>query len=166
MEGVMGNWELGMGAIFDPSRTYRYTLWRQWDSCLPRIAFVMLNPSTADAEKNDPTIRRCIGLAQQWEFGSLEVVNLFAYRATHPTELKQAIDPVGQENDVYLIGAMERSLTLVFAWGNWGCLWGRDRFVLELLARHPQRYCLGMNQSGQPRHPLYVPRAVGLQEFA
>ncbi len=126
----------------------------------------MLNPSTADAEKNDPTIRRCIGLAQQWEFGSLEVVNLFAYRATHPTELKQAIDPVGQENDVYLIGAMERSLTLVFAWGNWGCLWGRDRFVLELLARHPQRYCLGMNQSGQPRHPLYVPRAVGLQEFA
>lgn len=156
---------IASGAIFDPSRTYRYTLWREWDAHLPRITFVMLNPSTADAEKNDPTIRRCIGLAQQWAFGSLEVVNLFAYRATHPKELKQAIDPVGLENDAHLIAAMERSPTLVLAWGNWGHLWGRDRLVLELLAHHPQRYCLGMNQSGQPRHPLYVPHTICLQEF-
>ncbi|MDX2214776.1 MAG: DUF1643 domain-containing protein [Oculatellaceae cyanobacterium bins.114] len=148
-----------MGAIFDPSGTYRYTLWRNW-GCAPKVVFVMLNPSTADAEHNDPTIRRCIGLAQAWGFGALEVVNLFAYCATHPTELRQATDPIGIENDRYLLQAVQRSDRTLLAWGNWGYLHQRDRCVLNLLSQQTSLYCLGMNQSGQPRHPLYVRRDV------
>ncbi|MBD2460605.1 DUF1643 domain-containing protein [Oscillatoria sp. FACHB-1407] len=150
-----------MGAIFDSTGTYRYTLWREWGNS-PKVVFVMLNPSTADADRNDPTIRRCIGLAQMWGFGALEVVNLFAYCATHPTELRQATDPIGVENDRYLLQAVQRSDRTILAWGNWGSLHQRDRCVLDLLAQHTPLYCLGMNQSGQPRHPLYVKRNVAL----
>src|SRR4028119_2392792 len=90
------------GAIFDPTRTYRYALWRTWDAARPPVAFVLLNPSTADARRDDPTIRRCANFARTWGFGGLEVVNLFAFRATHPTDLKCAADPVGPQNDVHL----------------------------------------------------------------
>lgn len=150
-----------MGAIFDHTGTYRYTLWREWGMA-PRVVFVMLNPSRADAEHNDPTIRRCIGLAQAWGFGALEVVNLFAYCATHPTQLRQATDPVGQDNDHYLLQAVKQGDRTVLAWGNWGVLQQRDQWALSLLAQYTPLYCLGLNQSGQPRHPLYVRRDVSL----
>ncbi|TMF61888.1 MAG: DUF1643 domain-containing protein, partial [Chloroflexi bacterium] len=68
------------GATFSADRRYRYRLWRRWDGARPVVAFVMLNPSTADARRDDPTIRRCIGFAKSWGFGGVEVVNLFAYR--------------------------------------------------------------------------------------
>ncbi len=76
-----------MSAKFDPSMNYRYSLAREWNSNAPRIGFVMLNPSTADATSNDPTIRRCINFARFWGYGAIEVVNLFAYRASHPAQL-------------------------------------------------------------------------------
>lgn len=147
------------GACFDATGAYRYLLWRQWQDGLPRLVFIMLNPSRADAEVNDPTIRRCIGYAQSWGYGSLEVVNLFALMATHPGLLGQAKDPVGAECDEYILQAVKHADRVVLAWGNWGKLYGRDQAVLNLLLPYPL-YCLGCNQSGQPRHPLYLKRTL------
>ncbi|WOB42127.1 DUF1643 domain-containing protein [Thermoleptolyngbya oregonensis NK1-22] len=144
------------GATFDLSGRYRYTLWRVWDFAAPRVAFVMLNPSTADAERNDPTIRRCIGLAKAWGYGGLEVVNLFAYRATRPQDLKRVDDPIGEAGDRPLIAAAEQAAQIILAWGNGGALYQRDRAVLALLSGYPL-HCLGLTQQQQPRHPLYVP---------
>ena len=147
---------LEYGAIFDMIGKYRYTLWREWSTYHPRIVFVLLNPSTADQERNDPTIRRCIGFARAWKFGSVEVVNLFAYRATDARELLKIDDPVGDENDLFLIHAVERCSTVVVGWGSRGTLLGRDRRVLSLLVDKKDVFCLGITKDGQPRHPLYV----------
>jgi len=118
----------------------------------------MLNPSTADAEINDPTIRRCLDFAQTWGYGSLEVVNLFGLRATQPQRLRDAADPVGSDCDRYIQTAVEPADRVIVAWGNWGSWQGRDQIVLSWI--DPSRcYCLGVNQSGQPSHPLYLKRS-------
>ena len=145
------------GAVFDHSSLYRYSLWRSW-SQLPKVGFVMLNPSQADARLNDPTIRRCIGFAQSWGYGGLEVVNLFAYRTKSPTHLRQIEDPIGADNDRYLLTLGERVDTIVLAWGNWGTLGGRDRVVLRRLNVQKNVFCLGITKTGRPRHPLYLKR--------
>ncbi len=144
------------GAIFDINGRYRYSLWRAWSAYHPRIVFILLNPSAADGLRNDPTIRRCMGFARAWNFGSMEVVNLFAYRATECRELLKIGDPVGEENNYYLIQAVERCSTVVVGWGTWGTLLARDRQVLSLIADTKDVYCLGITKDGQPRHPLYV----------
>ncbi|MBI4782867.1 MAG: DUF1643 domain-containing protein [Oscillatoriophycideae cyanobacterium NC_groundwater_1537_Pr4_S-0.65um_50_18] len=154
--------EKKQGAIFDRTKTYRYSLWRSWDDDKPRVAFVMLNPSTADADCNDPTLRRCIGFAQTWGYGSLVVVNLFALRATHPEQLRQVRDPIGQECDRYILAAVSIADCTVVAWGNGGHLKGRDRTVQELIGA---AHCLGVNRSGQPRHPLYARSDSPLMPF-
>lgn len=146
------------GATFDDSGEYRYTLWRTWDRCLPRIAFVMLNPSTADHRVDDPTIRRCIGFARSWGYGALWVVNLFAYRTHSPRRLARADDPVGPDNDRHLVRVRRRATDVVAAWGVHGALRGRDRQVRELLARRGRPLlCMGTTAAGHPRHPLYLP---------
>ncbi len=152
------------GAIFDKSSHYRYLLWRSW-SQLPKVGFVMLNPNQADATVNDPTIRRCIGFAQGWGYGGLEVVNLFAYRAKSPLLLKQIDDPIGKDNDRYLFTLKDRVETIVLAWGNWGTLRGRDRAVIARLNFQQTVYCLGITKTGQPRHPLYLKRDTGLTKL-
>lgn len=155
---------LNQGATFDKTGRYRYALWREWDLRAPKVGFVMLNPSRADASVDDPTIRRCIGFARTWGFGGLEVVNLFAYRSTQPSELGQVADPIGAENDFYLISLQEHVEQIVLAWGNWGSLGGRDRAAITLLRDQPI-YCLGVTQTGQPRHPLYLRRDVAPVPF-
>jgi len=107
-------------AVFDPTRTFRYRLSRTWDREGPVVAFVMLNPSTADAEVLDPTVRRCVGFARAWEFGSLEVVNLFAFRATDPRDLLLAAAPVGPDNDQAIVDAASAADRVVAAWGTRG----------------------------------------------
>ena len=88
---------------------YRYLLWREWDSDRKIVSFIMLNPSRADAEINDPTITRCINFAKSWGYGRLEVVNLFAYRTSHPSLLKQTAEPIGRDNDRYILESVEKS---------------------------------------------------------
>lgn len=152
-------------ASFDPTGRYRYGLGRRWSGA-PELAIVMLNPSQADAQADDPTIRRCTGLAQDWGFGAIAVVNLFAYRSPHPRMLRQVDSPVGPQNDVALAEAAHRAEQILLAWGNWGSLMERDRAVLALLAPYQSKfYCLGRNRTGQPRHPLYVPRRAALQPW-
>ena len=146
------------GADFDGTGAYRYSLWREWDARAPAVAFVMLNPSTADAGNDDPTIRRCASFARSWGYGSLEVVNLFAYRASEPGRLRQTPDPIGPANDDYLVDAADRVQTVVVAWGVHGALMDRGLEVFRLLAGRSQLHCLGFTQAGQPRHPLYIRR--------
>ena len=154
------------GVVFDVSGRYRYSLWRAWSAYHPRIAFVLLNPSTADEQRNDPTIRRCMGFARAWDFGSLEVVNLFAYRATDYRELIKVSDPIGEENNYFLLHAVERCSTVVLGWGNRGMLLGRDRQVMSLLIGRNDVHCLGITKDGQPLHPLYVKSDTNLELFS
>ena len=144
-----------MGACFDASGAYRYRLWREWQPDAGCIAFVMLNPSTADGSRHDPTIRRCLQFAQAWGYGGLQVVNLFAYRTPHPQLLSGVADPVGPDNDRHLLTACDRAQMVLLGWGNRGMRQQRDQAVLAMLAAYPL-YCLGLTQLGHPRHPLYV----------
>ncbi len=106
-------------AIVSACGRYRYSLTRVWNPALPRIYFVMLNPSTADATQDDPTIRKCRGFASRAGAGSLKVVNLYALRSTDPNALLAAAweDRIGPENDWHMRGAMNRAGRVVFAWG-------------------------------------------------
>jgi hypothetical protein len=137
---------------------YRYLLWRRWAETAT-VLFVMLNPSTADGSRDDPTIRRCTGLASAWGFGEVEVANLFAWRATDPRALVRARRRVGPRNDAVIVEAAARADAIVVAWGVHGALAGRDRAVARLLAGRAVR-CLGVCRDGAPRHPLYVRRDV------
>lgn len=143
-------------AILSPCGLYRYLLWRAASSrgsgtCL----FVMLNPSTADADRDDPTLRRCISFASSWGFARVELANLFAFRATDPEELLQAADPVGPDNDRYVLEAARRAHRIVVAWGAHGTHLGRGDTVRKMLAEF-QVLSFGLTATGQPRHPLYL----------
>lgn len=145
-------------ATFDATKKYRYRLSRIWEPSLPRLAFCMLNPSTADERVLDPTVRRCWGYAQSWQAGSLEIVNVFAYRSTDPRALKQVADPVGEHNDKAIIAAGQACDLLVVAWGTHAHLHNRAQKVRELLAREQiPAVSLALTKDGQPRHPLYLP---------
>ena len=127
----------------------------------------MLNPSRADASCDDPTLRACIQFAQRWDYASLSVVNLFGHRTSQPTQLKTVTDPVGPQNDEYVLAAAQSAERVVLAWGNWGSLQGRDRTVLNLLRPFQLKLsCLQKNRSGQPRHPLYIKRDRRLISFS
>jgi hypothetical protein len=139
-------------AVLSRCRRYRFALWRRWATG-PQVFFVMLNPSTADAQNDDRTIRRCICFARTWGFGSLAVGNLFAFRSTCSAELRRTAKPVGPRNDEWLVRLDEESALTIAAWGNHGRLLGRSAVVNRLL---PDLRILGLTKTGQPRHPLYV----------
>jgi hypothetical protein len=149
------------GAVLSACGTYRYQLHRTWDASAPTLAWVMLNPSTADAEVDDPTIRRCIGFARRWHFGGIIVANLFALRATDPRELRAHGDPVGPDNDRTLAEVARDAEALVCAWGANTYAAARARVVRVMIGdamRWPRvPLCLGVTKGNSPRHPLYVP---------
>lgn len=157
---------LDSGAVFDTTRFYRYALWRTWDDRRTALACVLLNPSTADERTLDPTVRRCLYMAQRRGFGSLRVVNIFAYRSTDPDALRRVDDPVGPANDRYIRAAVARAERVLAAWGNGGLLMDRGRRVRALLRGCRNLCCLGMTKAGEPRHPLYVPNGAVLRAFA
>ncbi|NVH52946.1 DUF1643 domain-containing protein [Photobacterium damselae subsp. damselae] len=134
-------------------RTYRYELWRIWDESKPYAMFIGLNPSTADETEDDPTIRRCINFAKSWGYGGLCMVNLFAYRATQPEDMKRASNPIGDQNDETLILLAQNAGVIVGAWGNDGVFLNRSEDVRALI---PELNVLKVNKSGEPAHPLYL----------
>lgn len=144
------------GALFDETGAYRYRLWRAWNASAPIVTFILLNPSTADHTQNDPTIRSCIRFARHWQYGRLEVVNLFAYRTPYPALLRQVTEPIGKDTDRHLLEAVSRSDAVILAWGNGGQWLSRDRAVLSLLKDCDRLFCIDRNQNGTPRHPLYA----------
>ena len=143
------------GATFSPCGKYRYRLWRQWDERGIAI-FIMLNPSTADESQDDPTIRRCIGFAKAWGFGAVEVLNLFALRATNPKELYSVDDPIGPENDAVIWERTGAPMVakVICAWGVHGAFKQRGRRVYVGINR--PRWHLGLTKDGHPKHPLYL----------
>lgn len=154
------------GAIFSPCRTWRYVLLRCWGSAdRPRVAFVALNPSTADERNDDPTVRRMIGFAQDWGYGGLYVLNLFAYRATDPQEMKAARDPVGPDNDEFLRSYHKLAARTVAAWGNHGRFKMRGALVASMLGPG-SLWCFGKTGKKQPQHPLYMRKDCPLQRYS
>ena len=148
----------GKDAIISHCGIYRYLLQRSWDVRLEAVCFVMLNPSTANASMDDPTIRRCLGFAQRLGFGQLEVVNLFALRSTDPANLRKHIDPIGPENDEQIVAAVKVCHMTICAWGGNGSYRNRDKAVLKLLRDNgvvPN--ALRVSKAGYPAHPLYLP---------
>lgn len=149
------------GATFDDSGRFRYLLWRTWDESLPRACFVMLNPSTADATSDDPTIRRCIGFARSHGFGGIEVVNLFAFRTTDPALLPRTAEARGAGNDEHIRRAIERCVVTIAAWGVHGA--GHWQAIPSLSGI--ELHCLGVTNRGEPRHPLYVAGIARMQPW-
>lgn len=153
-------------AVLSADGLYRYRLTRAWDERTERVTFVMLNPSTADASTDDPTIRRCIGFARSWGYGGLDVVNLYALRSTNPAALWTADDPVGPENNATLTRALLRAPLIVAAWGanakpdRVGMFWSLAK------ACEATVHALRVTQSGAPGHPLYIPATATPQPYA
>lgn len=143
------------GAHFSRCRNFRYALWREWKADAPKVMMIGLNPSTADAIRNDPTIRRCIGFARNWGFGGVWVLNLFAFRATYPSDLKAAIDPVGPRNDEWIRHVARKVDRVVAVWGNDGAFLGRSTRIRGMLGDRLE--VIRVNAGGEPAHPLYLP---------
>jgi hypothetical protein len=144
-------------AWFSQDRRYRYLLTRRWGDPHRWMTFIMLNPSTADAFADDPTIRRCTEFAKREGCGGLDVVNLFAWRATDPRALRDCADPIGQHNHHFLAERTRGPFTYtVAAWGAGGALNGRGREVGRQLATAgvSSLLCLGITKGGHPKHPL------------
>ena len=144
------------GAVFSPCRRWRYLLWRCWDASLPAANFLMLNPSTADELKLDPSCTRARVYAERWGYGSVVITNLFAWRATDPEKMKAVPDPVGPANNRAILRAAREAKLVVCALGNHGIHLGRSEAVRKLL-KGIQTTVLRMNGSGEPAHPLYLP---------
>ncbi len=153
-----------LGCWYSRCQTWRYLLERDLGDGAGTLNFVMLNPSTADALRNDPTVARCVAFARRWGYRRLLVTNLFALRSPKPRVLKTADDPVGPDNDAYIRRAARASDRVVIAWGHHGTLRNREAEVLALLKGQPLEH-LGLTRGGQPRHPLYLPSAADPQPF-
>jgi hypothetical protein len=156
--------------VFSENRRYRYALLRWWDKRLPHVLWVMLNPSTADANTDDPTMHRVIGFSMDRLYGSLTVVNAFALISTDPLGLVAVDDPVGPENDSMLAQEVSQADTIICAWGSQRVgLHSRIREVRALIAEHRRAeariLCLGTNADHSPRHPVRLPTSTTLVPF-
>lgn len=147
-----------IGAIISNCNNYRYQLWRIWDPNRPLVLFVMLNPSTADHTKDDPTIRRCTGFAKSWGYGGFYVGNLFAYRSTDPKQLYNAHFPIGDDNYTHLQEMSLKCDKIVLAYGN-------SHLVKQLITaghrdcfKEWELFCIDQSADGTPKHPLYLPK--------
>ena len=159
-------------AEFSPNKTYRYVLSRDWslpDEEKKTVLFIMLNPSTADENVFDPTVRRCFGYAVRWGFNVMKVANIYAYRATNPKDMLNAekigIDIIGlPENDLWITKLSSEADKIICAWG--AMKWSKEREtkVLKFLTMwHPDKlYCLRKTKDGRPVHPLYQRNDVEL----
>jgi hypothetical protein len=156
-----------MSAIISTCGQYRYKLTRPAQNMLPIAGpalFIMLNPSTADASLDDPTIRRCIGFTKAWDCAGLVVANLYALRATNPADLWKHPDPVGEDNDMWLAALIREHETVVCAWGA-NAKPERVAQVRKMFHRLSRPMCLGTTKAGAPRHPLYVPASQPLIDW-
>ena len=145
------------GAVFSRCRRWRYLLWRRWDAARPAANFLMLNPSTADEFRLDPSCTRARRYAERWGYGALIVTNLFGWRATDPGAMKAAREPVGRANDEAILRAAREAAIVVCAWGNHGAHLRRSTTVTDLLrAAGIALHALRVTGAGEPAHPLYL----------
>lgn len=149
-------------ANISKDKIYRYTLSRTWDSTKFTVLFIGLNPSIADENIDDPTITRCINFAKDWGYGTLLMAILFAFRSTYPKEIYLIDDPIGKDNDYYLLECVKQSDLIIACWGNNGTYMDREKIIKELV---PNLYCLQKNKNGTPHHPLRLPRDINPISF-
>lgn len=139
---------------------YRYSLGRVWDDSLPKVGFIMLNPSTADADQDDPTIRRCIAFAKSWGYGGIVVTNLLPFRATNPRDLLKAETPQGEDNSFWITECFKECEKVIYAWGNSPIIRKITKTVpLGGMIRRdlqPKGFCIQRSKDGTPKHPLYL----------
>jgi hypothetical protein len=157
-------------ALISDDGLYRYALGRAWDDTLPRVTFCMLNPSTATAYRDDPTITRCTNFARDWNAGAILVVNLFALRATNPNELLLLADPVGPGNLEFIVdqATKEPAMMTVCAWGAHRAAARQAPLFVKAMLELPfpaNLCCMGKNQDGSPKHPLYLSRSTKIEEY-
>lgn len=154
-------------AILSTCEQYRYRLFRRWEPGKPVACVVMLNPSTADAMEDDATIRSCVRILSSHSFGGMEVVNLFALRATDPMRLKIVADPHGPNNQSTLEEAVRRYDHIIFAWGAHPSA-AVDARLLDKMVKFSfqgRAFCFGKTKAGHPKHPLYLRTGVPLEEY-
>lgn len=150
------------GAVFDDSKLYRYSLWRRFKPFCPvnrMLCVCSLNPSTADHEIDDPTVRRDLGFAKSFGFDGLVKINLFSFRATDPALMKAHPSPIGAENDYFIQWFAQNAGMFIAAWGNDGAHLNRSTEVRKLL-QGTVVYHLGLNQTGEPKHPLFLKKTT------
>ncbi len=148
-------------AVYSDCERYRYSLTRVWEPEGQRALFIMLNPSTATEVQNDPTVERCERRARTLGFGAFRVLNIFAWRATDPRNMRRAEDPVGPGNDAAILESLDWADRIICAWGTHGEHLGRGPEVAALLrAAGRPLYHLGLSKAGHPKHPLYIGYAV------
>lgn len=151
-------------AVLSGDGVFRFKLTRFWNE-KPALVFIMLNPSKADAEEDDPTVKRCMCFAWDLGFGGIIVHNLFAYRATKVKDLKKFKNPIGPGND-QVLEDIDEGYTVCVAWGANGAIAGRDKEVIEMFRKRGMKlFCLGTTKKGFPRHPLYLHKATKLIEY-
>jgi hypothetical protein len=153
--------QLSPAVVLSQDQKYRYWLERGWGGERP-VCFIMFNPSTADHEADDPTVRRCMRFARDWNRDGIIVVNLFAYRTPHPADLDAQEDPVGPDNDKHIQAALANEhVQVVAAWGATAARYpqrlARVRQIIRGSIKRRKVSCLGLTNGGYPRHPLYVP---------
>jgi hypothetical protein len=159
------------GAVLSPCGRYRYRLWRTWDASRAPALWIMLNPSTADATRDDLTLAKCQGFARQWQAGGVVVVNLFAWRATSPAELAAqhaaGVDVVGPDNDAHVREAISAAVggAIVCAWGDHPLARIHWRRVGALLPTDAEVVCLGRTKAGAPKHPSRIPYSTPTARF-
>lgn len=163
---------MNSGATISKDGIYRTLLWRRWIAHRPTLAVCMLNPSTADGKRNDPTILKIIWWAGAWGYGGVEVVNFCAYRATEPkllfAAIRDGVDVVGPDNMATIANTV-LGREVLCAWGA-GVRWlPRDHVLkVEVILRKQAKRCLcvGTTQHGEPLHPLYIPKDTQPRPFA
>ena len=149
-------------AVYSECEQYRYALERRWGDGNRFLVMIMLNPSTATESQNDPTVERCERRARMWDMDGLLVLNIFAFRATDPKDMKAAADPVGPHNDRTIMDAlagvaMNPQSQIVCGWGTHGDHQNRSAAVLAMIERHGiQPMALSWTKDGHPQHPLYI----------
>ncbi|MHB1773389.1 MAG: DUF1643 domain-containing protein [Acidimicrobiales bacterium] len=160
VDTMEGKWGLAT-ATFDATRAYRYRLSRVWERSGKRINFLLCNPSTADAFRLDPTVRRCVGFATDWSAGSIEVTNCYSLRSTLPSGLTEVSDPVGPDNDEAIVAAALAADMIVAGWGVHGAYLERSTRVRRLLRDAGVTvHMLLLTKAGHPGHPLYLPSSA------
>jgi hypothetical protein len=149
------------GANFDNDRRYRFALWRIWEYGKPMAMVIGLNPSTANEEKDDPTIRRLSSLLFNQGFGGMYMMNLFTYITAYPAELKKCSD--ANRMSIYWLGVVsKKSSSVIFAWGSFKEAKEQASGVIKLF---PDALCFGKNNDGSPKHPLYLKKDTQLINF-
>lgn len=157
------------GAILSDDERYRYLLWRPTENKEPSykrpVTFIMLNPSTADHNEDDPTVRRCMDFGARWGFGSIVIVNLFAFRTPYPRELKEAlgndVDIEGPDNEFHVLNAAEHSDLIVAAWGTHGEIDQQDVNMLAAVINSGyELHHLGLTAKNMPKHPVRLAKTT------